>query len=169
MVERLRRNGTNGKALVKEGEINLPRHKHPGGRPSDYDPKFAKAAAVMCKMGARDVELADAFGVCITTIWSWKTRYPEFLSATLVSKSAADEWVERSLYHKATGYTFDSEKIFCNEGEVTRVPTREHVPPSDNAIRLWLMNRRPERWQDKVEHEHKTQIIVQVTKNQFNY
>jgi len=27
----------------------------------------------------------------------------------------------------------------------------EHVPPDVSAIRLWLMNRRPEHWRDKQE------------------
>ena len=27
----------------------------------------------------------------------------------------------------------------------------EHVPPDVSAIRLWLMNRRPERWGDRQE------------------
>ena len=42
----------------------------------------------------------------------------------------ADARVERSLYQRAVGYSFNSEKILCNKnGEVTRVPIVEHVPP----------------------------------------
>lgn len=171
MVERRSRNGgvikSNGQKPL-EGEVLSV--KHPGGRPTDYNHKFAKAAEVMCKLGARDVDLADAFDVTIATIWHWKSQHAEFLSATSLGKQAADEWVERALYHKATGYTFDSEKIFFDKTlGIVRARTREHVPPSDNAISLWLRNRRPDRWQTDVEHDHKTQIILNITKKEYNF
>ena len=52
--------------------------------------------------------------------------------------------VERSLYSRAVGYSFNSEKIFCNkDGEVTRVPIVEHVPPDVTAQIFWLKNRKP--------------------------
>jgi hypothetical protein len=36
----------------------------------------------------------------------------------------------RSLYNRAVGYTHDAVKIFCDKnGNVTKVPYREHVPP----------------------------------------
>jgi hypothetical protein len=45
-------------------------------------------------------------------------------------------------------YTFDSEEIKVIDGQVVRVPIREHVPPDFNAIRMWLCNRAPTRWKD---------------------
>ena len=49
--------------------------------------------------------------------------------------------VERSLYSRAVGYSFNSEKIFCNKDrEVTRVPIVEHVPPDVTAQIFWLKN-----------------------------
>jgi hypothetical protein len=48
-----------------------------------------------------------------------------------VGKEEADARIERSLYRRAVGYSFKSEKIFCNkDGEVTRVPIVEHMPPT---------------------------------------
>ena len=62
----------------------------------------------------------------------------------------ADDRVERSLYHRAVGYSFESEKIFHHQGEVVRVPIIEHVPPDVGAAMSWLKNRRPDKWRDKV-------------------
>jgi hypothetical protein len=34
------------------------------------------------------------------------------------------------------GYSYDAEKIFVTrDGKIIRVPSREHVPPSDTAMR----------------------------------
>jgi hypothetical protein len=64
-------------------------------------------------------------------------------------KAEADDRVERSLYSRAVGYSFNSEKIFCNkDGEVTRVPYVEHVPPDVTACIFWLKNRDPAHWRD---------------------
>ena len=124
-----------------------------GGRPSAYKKEFAKIAESMCKLGAIDADLADAFDVGITTINAWKARYEEF-SEALKLKEGSDDRVERSLYQKAVGYTFDSEKVFQFQGEIVRTKTREHVPPDTTAAIFWLKNRRRAEWRDKVDHEH---------------
>ena len=70
-------------------------------------------------------------------------------------KADADDRVERSLYSRAVGYSFNSEKIFCNkDGEVTRVPIVEHVPPDVTAQIFWLKNRKPSEWRDVQNIEH---------------
>jgi hypothetical protein len=59
--------------------------------------------------------------------------------------------------HRAVGYSFNSEKIFCNkDGEVTRVPIVEHVPPDVTAQIFWLKNRDPAHWRDAWQLEHVT-------------
>lgn len=126
------------------------------GRSTSYKPEYARVAASMCKLGATDRELADHFDVDIKTIKNWEKDHPTFFKALKRGKAAADERVERALYSKAMGYTYESEKIFYDSktGEVVRAETYEHVPPSDGAISLWLRNRKPADWRDKVEHDH---------------
>ncbi len=65
-----------------------------------------------------------------------------------IGKDAADRKVEDSLYKRATGYSFDSEKIVVVEGEPQRVEIIEHVPPDTKAAMWWLQNRRPGTWRD---------------------
>ena len=116
-----------------------------------YKKDFAKQARKLCEAGFIDQEIADFFEVSIRTIHRWKYDHPEFAEALTIGKDIADNRVEMSLYHKAVGYTFDSEKIFHDKGEIIRAPCKEHVPPSDTAAIFWLKNRRG--WRDKQDHE----------------
>ena len=103
----------------------------------------------LCKLGATDADLAEAFGVSVVTIDNWKIKYPEFLGSLKASKEEANKNVERSLYARATGYTYDAVKIFhTKDGKIIKVPYTERVPPDVTACIFWLKNRRPERWRD---------------------
>ena len=85
----------------------------------------------------------------------WKLDFVEFREALKSGKGPADDRVERSLFHRALGYSYDAVKIFCNRaGEVTKVPYREHVPPDTTACIFWLKNRRSKEWRDVQKHEH---------------
>jgi len=128
----------------------------PAGRPSLYQPEFAKQAEKLTVLGATDVELADFFEVDVRTIYRWKHEHEEFCQALNAGKEKANERVENSLYQKAVGYTFESEKIFNHQGQILRAPTREHVPPDTTAAIFWLKNRRPDQWRDKQELDHKS-------------
>jgi len=124
------------------------------GRPTEYRPEYVEQARKLCQLGATDRELADFFDVAEFTINRWKLRYPDFCASIKVGKDAADDRVEASLYRKAVGYSFDSEKVFQNSGEIVRAAVVEHVPPSDTAAIFWLKNRRRAEWRDKQEVEH---------------
>lgn len=131
-----------------------------GGRDSSYKPEYANIAKTACELGATNHELGQMFGVSSATIIAWSHRYVEFSDALTCGKEAADVRVERALYNRAVGYSFESEKIFNHQGEIIRAPTTEHVPPDPSAAKLWLTNRKPENWRDKQEHEHKGQIVM---------
>jgi hypothetical protein len=126
----------------------------PIGRPSSFKPEYCQQATELCLSGATDAELANTFDVAVSTIYKWKHDYPEFSEALKAGKEHADERVVRSLYHKAVGYTFDSEKVFQFQGQIIRAETKEHVPPDTTAGIFWLKNRRPEAWRERQQHEH---------------
>lgn len=119
-----------------------------GGAPPKYSLEIVRIAKAMAKLGATQREIALAVGVTEKTFSLWMHEKPKLSAAVKPGKRAADERVERSLYQRATGYSFDSEKIFQYEGEEVRVPYVEHVPPSDTAMIFWLKNRRRDRWRD---------------------
>lgn len=131
-----------------------------GGRPSPYKPEFAEQAAKLCELGATDYELAKFFNVCTRTVQRWRIEHEEFCRAVIAGKDAADERVERSLYNRAVGYTFESEKVFQFQGAIVRAATEEHVPPDPGAAMNWLKNRRADKWRDKQDHEHGGAIIM---------
>lgn len=129
----------------------------PAGRPTDYRPEFAEQAAKLCELGATDLEIADFFDVDVRTISRWKHDHEEFCLSIKTAKEVANERVERSLYHRAIGYSFDAVKIITvplgnNHGsEVREVPYREHVPPDATSMIFWLKNRRGKDWRDRQE------------------
>ena len=102
-----------------------------GGRHSQFDPKFIRRAELACRAGFTDRELAELFDVSLSAIQKWKRQSEEFRNALKVGKAEADNRVERSLYERANGYSYDAVKIFCDKnGNVTKVPYVEHVPPN---------------------------------------
>lgn len=123
-------------------------------RPSKYKNEMAKQAQKLCEFGATDAEIASFFEVDVRTVYRWQTQYKEFCQALKVGKEAADARVERSLFHKANGYSHPEDKIFQYEGTPIVVPTTKHYPPDTTAAIFWLKNRKPEEWRDKVQQEH---------------
>lgn len=128
------------------------------GRPTDFRAEYVQQAEKLCVLGATDEDIANFFEVDVRTIYRWKHAHEEFCQALKAGKEVADARVERSLYNRAVGYTYDSEKVVTvaqgnNQGSVIeRVPIKEHVPPDTTAGIFWLKNRRPDDWRDKLDH-----------------
>lgn len=141
-----------GKAAPKEKKL---------GRPTVYKPEFAKQAEKLCRLGATDFELADFFGVDTLTIYRWRNHNETFCNAVMCGKELADERVARSLFNRAVGYSFESEKVFQFQGQIVRAKTVEHVPPDPGAAMNWLKNRRKEEWRDKQDVEHSGEITLE--------
>jgi len=136
------------------------------GRPTDFKPEFCQEAEALCSNGATDAELAEYFDVSDRTIYRWKAQFPDFCQALKSGKSSADERVERSLYHKAVGYTYDAVHFSSYQGVVTATSYKEHVPPDTTAAIFWLKNRRANDWRDKTEVHHK-HTVEQLSDNEL--
>lgn len=134
-----------------EGSDETPEGTVGPGRPSKYKPEFCELVANMCIRGATDFEIAQALEIATGTFYRWQHEHPEFREALKLGKESADERVERSLYHRAVGYSFRAIKIFQN-GEM--VPYTEHVPPDVGAATMWLTNRKGDEWRSKQALEH---------------
>lgn len=142
------------KAMATDSEE--PQDEEAGrGRPSSYKPEYAAQAEKLCLLGATDDDLADFFGVSDRTITRWAIVYEDFCRSIKIGKAASDDRVERSLFRRATGYTYDAVKIFMPGGaqEPVYAPYREHVPPDTGAMIFWLKNRRRGEWRDKPDEQ----------------
>lgn len=137
-----------------------------GGRPSAFKAEYVEQAQKLCRLGSTDEDLADFFKVSIRTISNWKSEHAEFLQALKGGKDEADDRVERSLYQKAVGYTFDAVHFSSFQGAVTATPYREHVAPDTTAAIFWLKNRRKENWRDRheVTGADGTPLMIAVTR-----
>lgn len=141
------RKKTNGNGHAKPEKGTLQKRKV--GRPTAYREEFAAIAAKACETwGATDQELADLFSVSVPTINTWKVKHPKFLASLLIPKEIADARVEKSLYHRAIGYSHDAVKILNTPEGIVKVPYREHFAPETAAMSLWLRNRQPHKWRD---------------------
>lgn len=124
------------------------------GRPSKYKPEYADQVTNLMRLGATDHDLARFFDVSLPTIHTWTVAHPDFGAALKLGTEIANDRTERSLYHRANGYSFESEKILVVDKEVQRVSYVEHIPPDVAAATFWLKNRRPEIWREST---HRTE------------
>lgn len=121
----------------------------PRGRPSKYKPEFVDQARKLCRLGATDAELADFFGVTVSTVALWKVEHKEFSDALRLTKAIADKRVEMSLYRRAMGYECDETDIRVVEGKVVKTQIRRRYPPDTTACIFWLKNRNRKAWRDR--------------------
>ena len=129
------------------------------GRPTKYLKVYDKQAADLCEYGADDVGLASFFHVSESTINLWKVKHPNFSESIKRAKAELDSKVERSLYERAVGYSHkdvDIRTISIGDGysKIVQTPLTKHYPPDTAAAFIWLKNRRPAHWRDKVTVEH---------------
>lgn len=116
------------------------------GRPSTYDPKYARMAQVACEKGFTDYEVMKLLGISQSTLYDWKIKYEEFSKAFRVGKEINDERVVASLYHKAIGYTH-KKTVFVGKDAIEKT-VEEHIPPDTGAAIFWLKNRQGKLWKD---------------------
>jgi len=129
-----------------DGKGKIPPKK---GRPSKFNSIDKELVKRLYLVGHTDFEVAHIINIAESTLHLWKLEHPEFSEAIKDWKIEADKRVEASLYHRAIGYSHETEEIFCAFGEVTRVKTIKHYAPSEVAAIFWLKNRQPDKWRDK--------------------
>lgn len=109
----------------------VPKAKRTRGRPSEYDEAYLPEACEYARQGMTDVEIAEAMGVEVRTLYRWFAAYPQLRQAVRSAKDLQDDQVESSLLHQA--------KLGNTTAQI-----------------FWLKNRRPQDWRDRKE----TELIV---------
>jgi hypothetical protein len=122
---------------------------------SSYQAEYAEQARKLCLLlGADDEELAGFFEVPPATLQEWLASVPEFAAAIHSGRTLADADVADRLWRRAIGYSHAAVRIFSHQGTALEVAYTEHYPPDTTACLFWLKSRQPDRWRDKVEHDH---------------
>lgn len=138
-----------------------------------YLPAFDRQAHLLCRLGATDSELAEFFKVTEQTINNWKRMYVTFFESIKTAKTWADALAANGLFKRATGYRYSEVKTKAvrpmsepdDDGGIQAagedsmlvvevVTTEKEMPPDTSAAFLWLKNRRPKDWRDKIEVEN---------------
>jgi len=130
-----------------EGDDNQDR----GGRPTLYQEDYVEQVYKLCMLGATDKEIAEFFMVSESTINGWKIKHPAFLKSLRRGKMMADADMAVSLYKRGMGYTHPETHVSNYKGEITLTDIMKHHPPETGAAFLWLKNRQPKLWKDKIE------------------
>ena len=139
--------------MATKGKRRATKAKRANGRPTMYRVAYTERAYRLCLLGMTDALLAESFEVSEQTLNTWKQKHPGFLESIQRGRAEADARVAEQLYHRALGYSHPEDKIFQFEGAAVIVPTTKHYPPDTAAASLWLRNRQPKLWRDKIEHE----------------
>lgn len=110
----------------------------------------AKRFFLLHKSGTNK-DLANLWGITEKRLEKYITAHPELKQAMRDGKEAADANVAASLYERATGAVV-YEDVVVGKGEDARVERLEkRLPPDTAAAFIWLKNRRPQDWRDRVE------------------
>lgn len=130
----------------------LEGHSEPGpGRDSLYSEEMNEQVQKLALLGLTDEEMSEFFGISTQTFYNWQKQHIAFFEAVQSGKVQADAEVAHSLYKKATGITYQVERIRKGkEGLPEIVKLSVYEPPDTGAMKLWLTNRRRKDWADNV-------------------
>lgn len=150
-----------------------------GGRPTAFHPYYCEKVVQLCKLGAKDTEIAEFFDVDVSTMYRWQQAHPEFREAIKEGKMLADMAVVSSLHKRALGYEWDEaqpikvKEVLYENGKriketerVEIVMVRKVMPPETTANIFWLKNRRRADWRDKADVD--VNVTVNMTDDQLN-
>ena len=115
--------------------------------------------------GLSDEQLCKKMDISVSTFYEWKKKYPELSEALSRGKEIADVEVENALYKTALGYTETVQKSFklhhvdydaqgkkIREYDYLQTGIEQvHVPANVKAQQVWLYNRKPETWRERVD------------------
>lgn len=132
----------------------------PAGRPTKYTPENLKMVQMLAKLGATNLEMAEALNVSLSTLKLWMVQHEEFSAAVKIGKESADDRVAESLYQRAMGYSHPEVDIRVIDGAIVETPVIKHYAPDTTAAIFWLKNRRPQEWRDKQEIEHTGEVTM---------
>lgn len=123
-----------------------------------YHPGFNRRATDYCLLGATNEDLAEFFGVDVSSVQRWLVEIPSFAKAVSKGREVANVRVVKALHAAATGYKHQETKLNVVKGRLKTTVVTKHYAPNVNAAALILMNRDSKRWKDTKTVEHSGRI-----------
>ena len=114
--------------------------------------KMEQVVYQMALLGATNAQIAAALDVGIDRFRRMLGKQPALKELLKQGRLVADGRVARTLYRKATGYTYvedvavTSRNRQTGEATTTVTPVRKRALPDITAIIFWLCNRQSEKW-----------------------
>lgn len=131
----------------KQTDDGLPKYA------SDPD-YYCEHATKFCLLGATNADLGRMFDISERTVENWMKKHADFKHAIFKGRELADADVASSLYRRAKGWSHRATKIMQYQGDIVMQDYTERYPADVQAASLWLTNRQPKRWKNKVSNEH---------------
>ena len=127
-----------------------------------YSEKLVETLCKHLKKGATIKATCAAIGISHVTFYEWKGSKPNFANSIDQALAIPDKKVENTLYKSARGfYYWETEYKAIQDPKdgtkIIHVPVkrvRKFTLPNIAAQKFILINRNPEDWRDKKEHEH---------------
>jgi hypothetical protein len=128
---------------------------------------------LLSMLAATDKQIAQFFGVDVSSVEKWMQNYPTFYDARKQGGMFADMQVAQSLFKRAIGYEFQEQEFTSIRDKKTGEDTPyqhvrtvvKHIQPDVKAAIHWLRVRQRENWSvvdeqrvnhtGKIEHTHR--------------
>lgn len=137
--------------------------KDKGGRPSKFSEDLVQRLVYLIGVRKRSIESACAIvNIHPATFYRWQESNPQFCELVKDAKEAVNDAVESHLLRLAAGYTLPGLKIQYDAEKKTFRTFKydRHFPPSEGALKLWLMNQRRHEWGNDPENKARDVPIV---------
>jgi hypothetical protein len=132
-----------------KGNRNAKGNRGGPGRPPVYSARIPGIVCGLRERGGTEREIAAVLGISDRTLRRWAAEHIEFSSALSVSNETMVKRARESLFERAAGYSYESEKVFQFQGEIIRAKTIEHVPPDATAALRILERLDPDTWRER--------------------
>lgn len=125
---------------------------------TEYHPSYAARARDLCMLGCNEVEIAAVLGISVGFLRAWREHYEDFNQAWMDGTYHASTKVLAALFKRAIGYEVTTWK----ETQNGMMRELKHIEPSVPACVFWLVNKHPDQWKSKIEHEVGAGVIIPV-------
>lgn len=124
-------------------------------RPTYYKDLDLEKIKMLVTRGFTQAEIAFILGISGGLIKRMAAKNPEFRELLDEWREVANGRVERSLYENAIGYVHPETKVFYDSktGQIVEHKIEKYYPPNVTAGKLWLMNKKPHKWKERIGHE----------------